>query len=245
MTRLTQLALRHRFALLFLSLLAFLLLMALTELWRGAEAALTPASLLQTAAFCLLLAAAVGSMQAPQARLRSSLGLSLPAIALSVLSRLTGSSACEAGMYLFSAAFLVHVIAVILIMIFRTTTITLDTLCAALCVYLLLGVVWALAYSLAALLLPSPFVYTLTPHEPLAMRIGQGSPVAVFYFSFVTLATLGYGDIVPVAAVTRMLACLEAIVGQLYLAVLVARLVGVYSAPPRPPPEVPPHESQP
>ena len=49
------------------------------------------------------------------------------------------------------------------------------------------------------------------------------------YFSFVTLATLGYGDIVPVSGIARGLAILEAVAGQLYLAVLVARLVSLYS----------------
>jgi voltage-gated potassium channel Kch len=50
------------------------------------------------------------------------------------------------------------------------------------------------------------------------------------YFSLVTLTTLGYGDIVPTAAAARMLAAVEAVVGQLYLAVLVARLVGLHIA---------------
>lgn len=47
------------------------------------------------------------------------------------------------------------------------------------------------------------------------------------YFSFVTLSTLGYGDILPMTPLTRILACLEAICGQFYLAVLVAGLVSV------------------
>jgi hypothetical protein len=62
------------------------------------------------------------------------------------------------------------------------------------------------------------------------MQIGKGEPTAVLYFSFATLTTLGYGDIVPVSAIARTLATLEAITGQLYLAVLVARLVGLHIA---------------
>jgi hypothetical protein len=62
------------------------------------------------------------------------------------------------------------------------------------------------------------------------MRIGTGQPVGVLYFSFVTLTTLGYGDVVPTSPVTRTLASLEAITGQLYLTVLVARLVGLHIA---------------
>ena len=62
---------------------------------------------------------------------------------------------------------------------------------------------------------------------------GEGSQshfslVAAIYYSFVTLATLGYGDIVPRSEVVRGLAIMEAVAGQLYLAVLIARLVSLY-----------------
>ncbi|HVJ37759.1 MAG TPA: potassium channel family protein, partial [Stenotrophomonas sp.] len=62
-----------------------------------------------------------------------------------------------------------------------------------------------------------------------AARSGLGMGGAI-YFSFVTLATLGYGDITPASSVMRGLAVQEAIAGQLYLALLVARLVGLRSA---------------
>ena len=59
------------------------------------------------------------------------------------------------------------------------------------------------------------------------MRVGRGETTAL-YFSFATLTTLGYGDILPTSPISRMLASMEAITGQLYLAVLVARLVGMH-----------------
>ena len=52
-----------------------------------------------------------------------------------------------------------------------------------------------------------------------------------FYFSFITLSTVGYGDITPVSKVARMLAAMEAVTGMLYVATLIARLVSLYSAP--------------
>ena len=52
-----------------------------------------------------------------------------------------------------------------------------------------------------------------------------------FYFSFVTLSTVGYGDITPVSRIARMLAAMEAMTGLLYVAVLIARLVSLYSTP--------------
>ena len=53
--------------------------------------------------------------------------------------------------------------------------------------------------------------------------------ITSFYFSFVTLSTVGYGDITPVADVARMLAAAEAVIGTLFVAVLISRLVSMYS----------------
>ena len=92
----------------------------------------------------------------------------------------------------------------------------------AICVYLMLGVIWALMYSLLETLVPGSFA-GLTENT----TDGGWDPDWV-YFSFVTLTTLGYGDILPLSFSARSLAYFEAIVGQFYLAVLVAGLVGAY-----------------
>lgn len=95
---------------------------------------------------------------------------------------------------------------------------------AALSAYLLLGICGGVIFA------------TLSAHAPGSMLVGgqaarSGLGIGdAIYFSFVTLATLGYGDITPASRVMRGLAVLEAIVGQLYLALLVARLVGLRSA---------------
>lgn len=86
----------------------------------------------------------------------------------------------------------------------------------AVSVYLLLGLIWARFYQVVELLSPGAF------------RVPEGeslSSATLTYFSFVTLATLGYGDISPVNLVARDLAILEAIMGQLYLVILISRLV--------------------
>jgi voltage-gated potassium channel len=220
----------HRFVLLFVSLVAFFVLIAVAEALRGEAAFAELPHPVQSFAFCLLLVAGVGAVETTRQRLLIALSLSLPVVGLGVLSHLTHDPAWEFGSYLFSAAFLLYVIGVILRRIFRTTTITIDTVFASLCVYLLLAIVWALAYSVSAMLVPEPFVFTLDPAQTPDMRIARGNPGVVAYFSFATLTTLGYGDIVPTASLTRTLAALEAVVGQLYLTVLVARLVGLYSA---------------
>ena len=75
---------------------------------------------------------------------------------------------------------------------------------------------------------PAAFTYTVAgTQRPPTLRIGTGD-AGILYFSVVTLTTLGYGDIVPTSSISRMLVSVEAITGQLYLAVLVARLVGMH-----------------
>lgn len=95
---------------------------------------------------------------------------------------------------------------------------------AALSAYLLAGFFFALFYWIVEDLARQSFFLQAT-----GIMEGKFSLEQAVYFSFVTLSTLGYGDIVPVSPVARGLAVGEAIFGQLYLAVLVARLVGGYA----------------
>ena len=92
----------------------------------------------------------------------------------------------------------------------------------AICVYLMLGVIWALSYGLLEVIIPGSFGGLTEGAATVSW-----SPDWV-YFSFVTLTTLGYGDVLPLTFFSRTLAYFEAIVGQFYLAVLVAGLVGAY-----------------
>lgn len=98
----------------------------------------------------------------------------------------------------------------------------LNSLVGAFCVYLLIGLIWALLYRLLHLYGWATFTGNI--HEN-----GQEIFPDLLYFSFVTLASLGYGDIAPVGALVRTFAYLEVVIGQFYLAVMVASLVGVYS----------------
>lgn len=99
-----------------------------------------------------------------------------------------------------------------------------EHLCAALSAYLLVGVCWGVIYVAVVRLQPDAMLFA---GAPLAHGLGMGDAI---YFSFVTLATLGYGDLAPATAVMRGLAVFEAIIGQLYLAIMVARLVGLQTA---------------
>ena len=106
-----------------------------------------------------------------------------------------------------------------------------EIVCAGISVYLLLGLLWGFAYMLVAWLVPGAFFFDGRIEAPQEM-----TSFTSVYFSFVTLSTVGYGDITPVASVARMLAAAEAMTGTLFVAILISRLVSLYSKPPVPPP---------
>jgi len=98
-----------------------------------------------------------------------------------------------------------------------------NRLFGAVCVYLMLGVLWALMYATLAELNPAAFSGALPTNA-------EDWNLEWVYYSFVTLTTLGYGDILPASATARALAYSEAVVGVFYMAMLVAALVGSYTA---------------
>ena len=108
----------------------------------------------------------------------------------------------------------------VLFQVFRAGRITAYRIQGAIVAYLLLGLVWAAAYGAIDHVIPGAFQF---PPAPVAAPLEHG----LAYYSFVTLTTLGYGDIVPLHPVARSLSMAEALVGQLYPAILIARLVSM------------------
>jgi voltage-gated potassium channel len=118
--------------------------------------------------------------------------------------------------------FLFTIIVFMLRHILRSREINLDLIFAAISIYLFIGMAFALLYRINTVL--DPDALSVQIHE-------QANQFATFiYFSFVTLTTLGYGDILPVSHFARTLAFLEAVLGVMYTAVLVASLVSIYVA---------------
>ncbi len=107
--------------------------------------------------------------------------------------------------------------------VFRARIVNSSLICAALCLYLLLGMMWGLLYEVLETLVPGSFAGELLASSQTPMELRQHFQ----YFSFVTLTTLGYGDILPKSAGASALCHTEAITGQFFMAVLVARLVGI------------------
>ncbi len=120
--------------------------------------------------------------------------------------------------------FVLLLFAQLLRFILRAPRVNSEVLCAGVSGYLLLGLLWAFAYILVARLSADAFAFTAGPASSHLMK-----GFTAIYFSFITLCTVGYGDIVPASGAARMLAMMEGITGTLYMAVLVARLVSLYS----------------
>jgi len=150
-------------------------------------------------------------------------------LVLTLLAHLLDSLTLRIIQDVSTIAFLVHVVRLIVKHLFRQQHADLDTIAASMCGYLLIGVAFAAVYSLVQEVDDRAISTNVTIAESGApMRFGGSQTATSLYFSFVTLTTLGYGDITPVSMPARMLATAEALIGQLYLVVLVARLVGLH-----------------
>jgi len=108
--------------------------------------------------------------------------------------------------------------------VLRRGQISADKICGAICVYLLIGFAWAFGYGIIELINPGSF----SGLAEIDANNHVGQMMQMRYFSFATLTTLGFGDILPRSPSARTLATLEAVTGQIYLAVLIARLVGLH-----------------
>ncbi len=177
-------------------------------------------------AFLLLAIQSVGR------RLRIvTVALAVPTFVSHWTPQLSDSLAVRATGFAFTIAFLAFLTLVLLFAVFRDQTVTVDTIVGAVCAYVLLGVTFGTAYALLVLISPS----SLSVSAALAQADGWGEPVTPLtplmqYYSFTTLATLGYGDVTPIGRTARTLSVMEGVSGQLYLAILIARLVGMHTA---------------
>jgi hypothetical protein len=124
-----------------------------------------------------------------------------------------------------SFVFFGFVVARLLVFIVRAPRVDANVLCAGVAGFLLLGLLWAPAYAAVARLDPRAFALPASPGAPSTL-----DGFSAFYYSFMTLCTVGYGDITPVSRVARMLAVIETITGMFYMAVLISRLVSLHSS---------------
>lgn len=119
--------------------------------------------------------------------------------------------------------FLFLLLATLIIPVFRTGVVTAHRIRGAIVVYLLMGGMWSFFYYIAALTIPHAFNWP----EGLTAGNVQKVQQVLTYFSFITLTTTGFGDVTPAIPLTRTLAMFEALAGQLYLVITLARLVSL------------------
>jgi hypothetical protein len=124
--------------------------------------------------------------------------------------------------------------AMILIAIFKDYTGSMNAVVGAICVYLLLGLAWADLYSAIDELEGGAFVFSTEQAIAISPSGAHRTSVTEWlYLSFVTMSTLGYGDVIPKTPLSQTAAWTQAVVGQLYLAALVARLISLLPTPTR------------
>jgi hypothetical protein len=116
--------------------------------------------------------------------------------------------------------FLIVPIRSIIQRLFQERRVTVNTLRGSVCVYLLIGTLWSIVYGIIYAVNPDAFAFS---HPATSGEL--------YYFSFVTLTTVGYGDITPVSPLARTVTNVEAIMGQMYIAIIVARVVALYRSP--------------
>jgi len=119
--------------------------------------------------------------------------------------------------------FFVYTTVVLFLHIIKGSKVTIETLYGAISVYLLIGLTYTSIYALIEIITPGSFNLINSQGIIHAFKVDE-----LIYYSYTTLSTLGYGDIRPITSHARTFAISEAIIGQLYLTILVARLVGLH-----------------
>jgi hypothetical protein len=148
------------------------------------------------------------------------LALGVPWLLLSLSGLVWHHAEVAIGANLLFMVFNIYVLGIVLGEVVSAVDVDFDILLGAAAVYLLIGIIWTVSYVVIHAFDPGAFA--LIPHEtrPIFHQF--------LYFSLMTLTTLGYGDITPLNPFAQIWATMEAVVGTLYIALLVARLVGMY-----------------
>ena len=155
---------------------------------------------------------------------RGALVVAAVAIPLSWTALFADSEPIDLTKYMIVVIFSSVTAAMILISVFRDYMASVHAVVGAICVYLLIGLTWAMIYSAIEYVEDAPFRF---PEHRRASEVGPDhtSFSQLTYFSFVTMSTLGYGDITPRTALAETACWMQTIVGQLYVATLIARLI--------------------
>ena len=203
-----------RFAMLFLLVTLTVGLLLLVDISPGASGWSEVLAVLVTVLTGMMLLVAVSASGAPRRTVVVSRVVVALTVAVVILSALVGAESASVGI-----VWVLLIVATPLLVLRRVlehTEVTSETLFGAVSVYLLVAIAGTYVFLL---------IQVLSSHD----FFGSDQPTTAFmYFSLVTISTLGYGDLAPIAEVPRAAAASLAVVGQIYLVVVVARLVSLY-----------------
>jgi hypothetical protein len=201
-----------RFLFLLLSLLFLFVLHPFMEELIGLR-------LLMDAFVTLILISGVYAVSEKKSVFILALALALPTVAGSWSVHFLESPAFHLMGKISGALFFAFTAITLMSHLFKAKDITSDTIIGAICVYFLIGLMWAYVYAILEIFHPGTFY---------SSQGGSLGSQLFTYYSFVTITTLGYGDITPLTSQARSLSLIEAAFGQIYLAVVIARLVGIH-----------------
>jgi voltage-gated potassium channel len=187
---------------------------------------------------CLVLTAAIYVNSVRRWTLVAGVLIGGGAIVSIVLSETTGSLGARTAGQMLGIGLLCLTTLLMLNTLLRSERVSQDTIIGGICVYLMIGLTFAVVYMLAVNLEHSALMHLGVPLGDATEDVSSRS-ARLLYFSFVTLTTLGFGDITPSGEVTQMIVTGEAIIGQLYVAIFIARLMGLYISQNRAQSEVP------
>jgi hypothetical protein len=200
---------KGRFLYLLITVLLYLIMMPLAE-------SLVKLRFLLTIFFSATLLAAIYAVSQNRKILIISVILAVPVLGLLWANQYFQTHTLSLFNSFFTIVFLIFFIFFLLSSVFKAKHVTADVIYTAIVGYLFIGLMWAFVYSILESFFPGSFATS------------QSHTMQTYtYYSFVTLTTLGYGDIAPITPQARSFAILEAIIGQIYLTVLIARLVGM------------------
>ena len=208
------------------STVQLLIALALFFMWAPFVEEIEGGELIVSGLFSLVLLAGIVAVADRKRVLVIAIVLAIPAIAGRWINHFRPDLIPPAVFLVAGLILIAFVVGNLLRFVLRAPSVNTEVLCASISAYLMLGLMWTMAYWL---------VDQLTPGGAFSFNTNAGthsmSGFTGFYFSFVTLSTVGYGDITPVSRIARWLAAMEAMTGLLYVAVLIARLVSLYSTP--------------
>lgn len=212
-----------RFAILVASLMLLVVLTAL-------DAELHYESLLVKVALTIVLAAGVYASSNHRWVFVGALVLVVAPLGGNWGSQFVHSESLDVVRHIGTVLFLSYVGVLVLYEVHDELEVSLDTVLGGVAVYLLIGVIYISIYEIVIDLAPGSFLFQ---GRDLEVVIGDPNTIhglsVLMYYSFVTLTTLGYGDVTPVRPMAQMLSTSEAIAGQLFVAIFIARLVALYT----------------